>query len=378
MTGASYDAIVVGLGAMGSACLYHLAKRGLRAAGFDRYAPPHPFGSHHGESRIIREAYYEHPAYVPLVQRAYELWRELEAASGYSLLLETGGVMIGPVQGKLVAGARLSAETHGLRYEILSPGELVRRYPAFNPPHDVVALWEPRAGVLFPERCIEAHLKLAGELGAQIHLDEPVSSWSVHPTGTVEVATARGRYRADRLILASGAWMGTLAGPLSGNLWVERQVLFWFRPLEPELFTPGRFPIFAWELEGEHLIFGLPDVGTGVKVARHHDGQKVDPDSVDRSVHPHEEADVRSLVAKYIPKANGELASSAVCLYTNTPDYHFVIDRHPEYPQVVLLSPCSGHGFKFAASVGEVAADMALGREIAFDLSPFGLRWQAP
>jgi sarcosine oxidase len=366
----SYDVIVVGLGSMGSAALYHLARLGVKASGFDLHTPPHMLGSHHGESRIIREAYYEHPSYVPLVQRAYHLWRELELAGQQKLLIETGGVMVGPPQGELVAGARLSAEIHGLQYEILSPDELSYRYPAFKPSEDVVALWEPRAGVLLPEKCVETHLKLAKELGAEIHGNEPVTSWAVEGEG-VTVTTSVGPYKAQRLIITAGAWISALVDALAQRLWVERQVLFWFEPTEPELFSPGRFPIFAWELEGKHLFFGLPDLGSGFKVARHHDGQPADPQSLDRNVYPHEIADIRSLLARHIPKANGRLVNSAVCMYTNTPDFHFVLDLHPDHPQVVLISACSGHGFKFSSAIGELAAHLATDGKTDFDLSPF-------
>ena len=373
------DAIVVGLGAMGSATLAELAARGRRVAGLDRFAPPHALGSSHGKSRIIREAYFEDPRYVPLLQRAYQRWADLERESGRTLWLRTGGLMIGPPQGALVSGAIRSAETHGLPHERLSAAEARADYAALRVPDDAVVVREPRAGMLFPEACIEAQLERARRHGAEIRSDEPALEWAADGDG-VEVRTARRRYRASALVLSAGAWLARLLPDLALPLAVARQVLHWFDPAaHPERFAPERFPIFIWEDEPGRFFYGFPDLGDGVKVARHHEGEAADPDHVRREVAAGEVDAMRATLARWIPDAAGRPRESAVCLYTNTPDQHFVVDVHPGHPQVVIASPCSGHGFKFASALGEVLADLALGRAPAFDLGLFRLdRLKAP
>lgn len=368
-----YDVIVVGLGAMGSAAAFHLARRGARVLGLDRFAPPHALGSSHGRSRIIREAYFEGPLYVPLVQRAYELWGELEAASGTAILRQTGGLMLGPPDGAVVAGALASARQHGLPFEELSAVEVTRRVPGFRPTVDMVGVWEPRAGYLVPERAIEAHLALAARHGAELRTGESVLRWSAGG-GTVEVTTERGTYAARRLVLAAGAWMRRLLRPeLDLPLVVERVVQHWFRPAcATTLYAPDRFPIFICEYAPGLAWYGFPDAGDGVKAALHHHGEHgADPDALRRDVGPEEVAYVRALLRTFMPAADGPLAESAVCMYTNTPDEHFVIDAHPAHPEVVIASPCSGHGFKFSSAIGELVAALATDGRTEFDLTPF-------
>jgi sarcosine oxidase len=370
----AFDAIVVGLGAMGSATLAELAARGRRVLGLDRFAPPHDLGSSHGKSRIIREAYFEDPRYVPLVQRAYERWADLERESGRTLVLRTGGLMIGPPRGTLVSGALLSAGTHALPHERLSAAETRAAYPALRMPDDAIAVREPRAGVLFPEACIAAQLERAKRHGAEVRCDEPALAWATDGEG-VEVRTARGRYRAASLVLSAGAWLARLVPELALPLTVTRQVLFWYEPAaNPGRFAPERFPIFIWEDEPGRYLYGFPDLGDGVKIARHLEGEATDPDHVRREVSAGETAALRLALARCSPEAAGRLRGSAVCLYTNTPDQHFVVDLHPEHTQVVIASPCSGHGFKFASALGETLADLATGREPAFDIGPFRLK----
>ena len=367
------DAVVVGLGAMGSAVLAELAARGRRVIGLDRFAPPHELGSSHGKSRIIREAYFEDPRYVPLVQRAYERWADLERESGATLVLRTGGLMIGPQQGTLVRGALLSAETHALPHERLNAADARAAYPALRVPDDVMAVREPRAGVLFPEACIAAQLTRARRHGAQIRCDEPALAWATDGAG-VDVRTARGRYRAGSLVLTAGAWLARLVPELDLPLAVTRQALYWFEPAaNPERFAPERFPIFIWEDEPGRFLYGFPDLGDGVKIARHMEGEPTDPDRVRREVSAAETEALRATMARCVPDAAGRLRQAAVCLYTNTPDQHFIVDRHPAHEQVVIASPCSGHGFKFASALGEVLADLAMGRAPAFDLGLFRL-----
>ena len=370
----SYDAIIAGLGAMGSAAAYHLAKMNRRVLGLDRFTPPHAFGSSHGQTRIIREAYFEHPSYVPLVQRAYPLWDELERESGRSLFQKTGGLMIGPPEGTLVRGACSSAEIHHLPYEILAAEEVRRRFPAFQPTDEMVAVWEQRAGILFTERCIEAHLEMARRHGAHLHFEEQVISWQAADNG-VTVITNRNRYTAERLLLTAGPWMGKLLADLQLPLTVARQVLLWFEPTtQVQQFSAPQFPIFILEHETNRFFYGFPDLGHGVKIAIHHEGEPADPDHLNREVRADEVEVVRALLRRFMPEAAGRLLANTVCMYTNTPDSHFLIDFHPHQPQVLVASPCSGHGFKFSSAIGQVLAELLTVGKSSFDLSMFAIK----
>ena len=369
-----FDVIIVGLGAMGSATAYHLAKRGKKILGLDRFTPPHGFGSSHGQTRIIREAYFEHPLYVPLIQRAYELWAELEKQTGRSLLRQTGGLMIGRPDSAVVSGAKRSAEEHRLRHEILDASEVRRRFPALQPIDEMVAVWEPRAGILFPEACIEGHLGLARKHGAELHMVEPALRWEPDGNG-IRVFTAKGEYPAERLVLTAGSWIQSLLSGLSLPFNVERQIQFWFEPKNAAIFHADRCPIYIWEHEPSRYFYGFPNLGEGVKVAGHHEGEIVNPDSINREVAPKEVAAMRALVRKFLPGADGPLRTAVVCMYTNTPDHHFFIAPHPAHPQVLIASPCSGHGFKFSSVIGEVLADLLAGGRCGFDLGLFRHRW---
>lgn len=375
MPARTFDVIVAGLGAMGSATAYHLARRGHTVLGFDRFTPPHALGSSHGKSRIIREAYFEHPSYVPLAQRAYDAWAALEAESGRTILVPTGGVTVGAADSETVRGARLSAIQHNLLYEELSAAELRRRVPAFQPIEDMVAIWEPRASVLLPEVAVETHLALARRHGAQLHYDEPVTAWRADGDGVV-VTTTRDSYRANRSVLTAGAGTLKLLADLHLPLAIERQVMLWFRPTgDPALLRPPKFPIFIGEHSPGHLWYGMPDLGEGLKAAIHHAGVRYsDPDAVDREVHTADVAAVRALIRRFIPTADGEPIGSAVCIYTNTPDSHFLIDFHPVHQNVIIGTPCSGHGFKFSTVIGELLADLALTGRTEHNISMFGLK----
>jgi sarcosine oxidase len=369
----SFDTILIGGGAMGSAAAWQLTARGQRVLVLDRFRPPHPHGSTHGETRVIREAYFEHPAYVPLVQRAYDLWRELERQTGKSLLRITGGLMIGPPAGVVFNGARTSAEQHGLPHEILEAGEIERRFPALRIPEQFQAVLEPRAGILKVEACVAAGLETAVHHGACLRFDEPVISWRA-TNGGVEVVTDQGVYSAGQLVLAGGAWLAQLLPQLAASLRVERQVLHWFQPTRaPELHAPDRLPVHVVEYEAGRFFYALPDVGTGVKTALHHQGATVSPDAVDREVTMDEQAGMGRLAGDYLPGLAPLPQQSVTCLYTNTPDEHFLIDHHPEHAQVLIVSPCSGHGFKFASAIGEVVADLVTAGKSRFDLSLFKL-----
>ena len=355
---------------MGSAAVYHLSKRGARVLGLDRFHPPHTLGSSHGQTRIIREAYFEHPAYVPLVQRSYQLWRELAQEAGAQLFLQTGGLMIGPPQGAVAGGARLSAETHQLPFEALTADQIHKRFPALRPAEDMVGILEPCAGILFPEKCVAAHLNQAR--GGQLNYDEQVLDWKADATG-VRVTTNKDTYACSQVVFSVGSWLKQLVPALP--LVVERQVLFWFSSSRPDLFRPDKCPIHLWEHSPGRYFYGFPNLGNGVKLAGHHEGEIVDPDKINRSVPQAEIDGMLQLIAPYLPAVTVPCLESVVCMYTNTPDGHFLIDRHPEHRQVLLVSPCSGHGFKFSSAIGQVVADLLLKGQSTFDLSLFRFRW---
>ena len=337
---ARYDVILVGLGAMGSAAAFHLAQRGRRVLGLDRFAPPHSLGSSHGQTRIIREAYFEHPVYVPMVQRAYELWDQLARLAGADLFRQTGGLMIGRPDSVLFTGAKRSADTHRLPYEILTAAQIRRRFRVLHPEEEMAGIWEPRAGILFPERCVAAHLAMAAQLGANLRYEEPVVRWE-SGADAIRVVTTKAEYRATYLVLCAGSWIRDLVPELALPFTVERQILFWFEPKNcPTLFYPEHCPINLWQFDGRRFFYGFPDVGQGVKVARHHEGEFTQPDEVRRDVAPDEVEAMRAILRRFLPDVDGSLNSATVCLYTNTPDQHFWIDWHPRHPQVLLVSPC--------------------------------------
>jgi len=346
-----YDAIVVGLGAMGSAVAFEVARRGQKVLGIDRFEPPHTMGSTHGKSRIIREAYFEDPGYVPLVARAFEKWEEIESLSGRRIFERTGGLMLGPPDGRLVSGALASAKEHRLQHEVLDAQQVMRRVPGLRAMADMVGVVEPRAGVLQPEVAITACLELARKFGATIAANERVVGWEERDRG-LRVTTEQRAYECDRLIIAAGAWTSALVPDLGVNLSVERQVQHWFRPT-----APMRTPIIMCEYAPGRYWYSIPDRGEGIKVAIHHEGRTVDPETVDRTVGAEEVAYVRALLRTYMPAADGPLIESSVCLYTNTPDERFLVGRHPAHPNVEIVSACSGHGFKFASAIGEIVAE---------------------
>jgi sarcosine oxidase len=347
---AAFDVIIVGLGGMGSAAAAHAASRGARVLGIEQYQPGHPRGSSHGRSRVIRLAYFEDPAYVPLLRRAYELWRKLETDTGRRLLQITGGLMIGAPESEVVTGTLQSAREHGLAHEVLDAAGIHRRFPPFEPGEGTVAVHEPEAGVVFPEDAIRAHLDVATRHGARLLFDERVDEWRVTPGGAVQVATARGRHDAGRLILAPGPWARDLFRVEKLPLEVEPQILYWFDPAGGAApFQPGRFPVYIWDLGEGVQFYGFPADDAGlVKVAFY------------RSPHTDEDT-MRTVLRNHIPAlGSGRLTEQVTCRYTLTPDHHFIIGRHPEHPQVVIASPCSGHGYKFASVIGEILADLTL------------------
>lgn len=353
------EVLVVGLGAMGSCTLAALARRGVPALGIDRFAPPHAEGSSHGASRIIREAYYEDPAYVPLVREAYTEWARLSAESGRALFHQTGGLCYGPSDGPLVRGALASARAHDVAHELLDAREIHRRFPAHRLPEHYVGVLEPRAGWLDPEQCVTAALEVAVRHGATVRTQEQVRRVEPRPDG-VRVTTDVATYEAARVVMSAGMWMGALVPSLEAYLTVQRNVLYWFTPDGLAPLDATRFPVFLGEIAPDQLWYGFPDVGAGVKVAMHHHGPTCTPATVDRAVQAAEVTAMRDRLAQWLPQANGRLQRTAVCTYTNTPDGHFVIDAHPESDRCWIVSPCSGHGFKFASAIGaRVAAAVA-------------------
>ncbi len=368
-----FDTIVIGVGAMGSAACYELTRRGKRVLGLERYDIPHELGSSHGYTRIIRLAYYEHPSYVLLLRRAYELWRAIQAHAGEQLLHITGSIDAGPADSWVFKGSLQSCIEHELPHEVLTGAELAERFPGYRLPADTLALLQPEGGFLLPERCIVAYVLAAQALGAQIHGRERVLEWQPLREG-VRVHTDRAVYEADRLVITAGAWSGQLLDCLRGLALPERQVLAWLQPARPELFHPARFPVFNLLVE-EGRFYGFPVFGVpGFKFGKyHHLEERADPDAADRAVHPRDELLLRDFAARYFPDGAGPTMSLKTCLFTNTPDGHFVIDLHPDYPQVAFASPCSGHGFKFASVVGEILADLAERGESRHDISLFRL-----
>ncbi|MGI8401426.1 MAG: N-methyl-L-tryptophan oxidase [Gemmatimonadaceae bacterium] len=372
-TSRPYNVIVIGLGAMGSATLFHLAKRGSRVAGFEQFKPEHRLGSSHGDSRIIRETYFEDPLYVPLVQRAHELWRELEEESGKGLMTINGGLMIGPRDGAVITGTLRSAREHSLPHALLSPADVRERFPAFHLGDDLVAVFDPRAGYLDPERCNAAHVDGARKAGAEVHSEEPVLEWNADGAG-VSVRTSKATYRADRIVVAAGAWSSALLADLALPLTIERQVVFW---LEPERQAPqydaSRFPIYAYEFEPGTICYGFPRLPRGVKAAVMHRGEIASsPEKINRTVEDKESNILRAALYPVLPDlSDAPVRGSDVCLFTNTPDHDFIVDFHPRHPQVLISSPCSGHGFKFASAIGELQADILVDGTSRFDLSPF-------
>ena len=374
-----YDAIVIGVGGMGSAAVYHLAKGGARVLGLERFDIPHPFGSSHGLTRIIRLAYSEGSHYVPLLREAYRLWRELEELSGESILRVTGGLDIGPQSGGIVQGSLKSCTEHGLPFEELDAREVNRRFPGYGLPAEMAAIHQPDAGYLHSETAIAVHAAAARALGADIATGVRVRGWERIPGG-VRVDTGDARYEARKLVITVGAWASGLLPVLGPMCRPVRQVMLWTDPLDPPAFEPERFPIFVLESEIGNF-YGFPDNrGEGFKIGKfHHLRQEVpDPDAMDRECHPEDEAVLREGIEAFCPRANGPTRRMTACIFTNSPDGHFILDRHPDDENVFVAAGFSGHGFKFCGVVGRIMADFALERPQPWDLSPFGLKQHRP
>jgi sarcosine oxidase len=356
-----YHTIIIGLGAMGSAAAYHLAKRNVKVLGLDQFSIPHDKGSSHGHSRMIRMAYYEHPHYVPLLRRAYELWHELDKDAGEPVLHITGGLYMGPPSGPVVHGTLEAAKLHGLPHALLDRAQMRRLFPHFTIPEGYVCVSEPKAGLLLSEKAIGRHATAALLHGAELHGHEPVFDWTSTDNG-VSVRTPRDTYHAERLVFCAGAWTGKLLADLGVSLVVTRQILAWVWPRRSHnFFRYGVMPVWGIEQPDGSLAYGFPMMPDhpGFKLARHAPGLPTDPDRLDRNTTADDEREIREILQRYLPDADGPLLSLRTCMYTNSPDHHFIIDRHPRHDNVFLAAGFSGHGFKFASVIGEILADLA-------------------
>ena len=368
MPHAPYDAIVLGAGGVGSAALWQLARRGLRVLGIDRFAPPHGEGSSHGQTRIMRQAYYEHPDYVPLLLECYRLWEELEALSGQQLKVETGLLEVGPRDGIVVPGVLAAARRHGLAVEELTAAEIESRWPGFRVPQnqspDISGVFESRAGYLQVEECVAACLAEAKRHGAELLINAEVYDW--HAGDDIVVRTAAGDFRANRLVITAGAWAGPLLRNLGVPLEVRRKPLMWYEPRDASTAAASLtsaangFPCFLFELP-HGIFYGFPAIDErGIKAAEHSGGEPVaDPLAVDRQLHATDHGRVDQFLNAHLPSVRTPCREHAVCLYTMSPDEHFIVDRHPDDPRVVFAAGLSGHGFKFTPVLGQALAELA-------------------
>jgi len=372
MSQAAFDVIVIGAGGMGSAAAFELARRGRSVLALEQFPLVHDLGSSHGQTRIIRRAYYEHPAYVPLVRRAFERWYDLEQRTGRHLLTECGCLSIGTPEGEVVTGVLASAREHSLAVELFNAAALRGQYPQFRVPPDCAGAFERDAGFLYVEECVRAHLAEARRLGASIHAEEAVTDWNSDGR-SVTVTTTRGVYRSAALVVTAGPWAGHLLARFGAPLRVMRQTMLWFGTEDDCQFRRDVFPIFLVDAP-DGPFYGLPAIDCrGLKVARHYGAPElVHPDEIDRAVYPTDEPPVRRFLDAYLPAVNGLLRYGQTCIYTLTPDRHFVIDLHPEHGNVAVAAGFSGHGFKFSSVVGEVLADLVDMGRTAWPIGMFG------
>ena len=366
-----YDAVVLGLGGMGSAVAAHASARGRRVLGIERFGPAHARGSSHGESRVIRQAYFESPAYVPLLQRAYALWDRLAARTGTSLRAQTGGLFVGRPETPLVAGTIASAQQWNLAHEVYDARELRRRWPAVTPRDDEIGVYESVAGAVFPEAGVQAHLLDAAANGAELRFGVEATGWDAGDGG-VRVSLVDGTVvEAARLAICAGSWFAQVAPDVGVPLRIERNVQFFFAPRDRAAVAPDRLPVWCAERPGQRMFYGFPDFGDGTKVVHHGSGVFTEPDALDRTVRDEEIAYAHDALASFVPAAAGAFLRAAPCMYTLTPDEHFLIGAHPHHPNVVLAGGFSGHGYKFTPVVGEIVAALLADDDPGFSLELF-------
>jgi len=356
-----YDCIVAGCGGVGSAALYHLAQKGFRVLGFDQYPVGHDRGSSHGETRVIRQAYFEHPDYVPLLQRAYSLWQELQSLRGTQLLYQTGILQIGPPQGEVISGVLRAASEHGLQIQQLAASDVAERFPGFHVPDGSGAVFESLGGYLRVEDCVRAHVELAQARGAEIQTGETIIDWSPSPGG-ITVTTDKSVYQADSLILATGAWASQWLSQSGLHFKVLRKHLHWFANSDPRYQQDQGAPVFFYQL-GERFYYGFPQHNAlGVKVSEHSGGELIqNPADLSRHRDPIDFATLADFVQHCLPGVTQTATRHEVCMYTMSPDGHFVLDAHPQHGNVFFAAGLSGHGFKFASVLGEILADLVSG-----------------
>ncbi|HEY7980912.1 MAG TPA: N-methyl-L-tryptophan oxidase [Candidatus Eremiobacteraceae bacterium] len=365
-----YDVVVVGLGVMGSSIAASCARRGRTVLGIERFWPVHDRGASHGKTRLIRQAYFEHVAYVPLVLRSYALWRELEARSGEHLMTITGLLLAGKESTKVIAGSRRSAEQHGLPVEYLTASDIARRFPMTRPHADEVGVFEREGGVIFPELAVHALLRVAADAGAQMRFGVRVTDWHRTGTGGLRVAIDDGTaVEAKQVVLSVGPWLESMTAQTGIPLKVQRNVQAWFAPRTPE-FTADRFPAFLLDREGfPNIIYGFPDLGDGVKAAFHSRGSFTKPDQLERGISEDDIVPIQTALAGWLPDAGQTFLNAKACMYTLTPDEHFAIGRHPADADVIVAGGFSGHGFKFAPVVGEIVSELLFDGSSRFDIA---------
>jgi sarcosine oxidase len=370
-----FDVIVIGVGGMGSAACYLLARRGVSVLGLEQFGIPHSLGSSHGHTRAIRMAYYEHPDYVPLLRRSYELWGRLQEQSGIELLTLTGGLYIGREPSRLVSGSRDAARLHNLPHENLTSAQISARFPQFHLPNGYAGMYEEKAGIVRPDLAVGSHVRAALNSGAEVHAYEPVLDWSVSAPD-IQVTTTNAVYTAQRLVVCGGPWSSKLIRDLGISLTVTRQLTAWVSCKSSTNYRLGSFPFWAIALDDESLYYGFPEIAErpGVKIAHHKPGHQTHPDGVNRETDPSEVMTVVKEIQGFLPDMAGPILSMDVCLYTNSPDAHFIVDKHPQHEGVFVACGFSGHGFKFAPVIGEVLADLAMYGKTSLPIEFLGFR----
>ncbi|HEX8038382.1 MAG TPA: N-methyl-L-tryptophan oxidase [Chryseosolibacter sp.] len=361
-----YDVIVLGVGSMGSAACWHLARRGQKVLGLEQFDIPHERGSHAGQSRIIRKAYFEHPDYVPLLERAYENWQSFEKETGTRIYHRTGILYFGERENATIRGIRTSARLHGIPVEDWTHAQYQKKYPAFRVPDNFDVIYEADAGFVTPERAIRLYAGEAVRNGAVIMKNTAVKEWKAG--SKIEVVTASGEYTCGKLVITAGAWTGRLVAGLKAKLQVTRQLLAWVAPPDPDRFSPDNFPCWFVEDPALGTFYGFPVMPSndfngpiGLKLAHHHPGIPCGPDDILGDIPAAEEEKLRAFLRTYLPEAGDTIIALKHCLYTYSPDTHFIIDHLPDYDgRVVIACGFSGHGFKFASVVGEILADLAM------------------